>query len=98
MSWSSNAEQIYRKRPFSGGSIMIWGCVTIGGSIHLQRIKKTMNSDVYCKMLGSHIISKLGIENPSFIMQQDNARPHTSKKSIALLYKVISIPDFNSSL
>ena len=28
MSWSSNAEQIYRKRPFSGGPIMIWGCVT----------------------------------------------------------------------
>ena len=61
-----------------GGSVMVWGCFAagVGG---LARITTSMNSEIYQGTLQQHLLPMMA-QSP-FILQQDNAKPHTSRST-----------------
>ncbi len=54
----------------SGGSVMVWGCMSAAGTGELQFIEGTMNANIYCDIL------KLGAGSPP---SGDWAAGHYSK-------------------
>ncbi|GFX81743.1 transposable element Tcb2 transposase [Trichonephila clavipes] len=65
----------------SGGSIMVWGCMTATGVENLVIIDGIMNQYSYLNILKntlSQSASKLGFDG-SFIFQQDNDPKHTAR-------------------
>ena len=85
MSWSKDNNTQRARRPFGGGSIMIWGCISRDGPLLVRRVEGTINSNSYCDMLKDDIFPLLKNEIDSFLFQQDNAHAHTSKKTIEML-------------
>ena len=67
----------------SGGSVMVWGCMSAAGTGELQFIEGTMNANMYCDILKQRI-------NPHSETgpQHDNDPKHTSKMTTALLKKL----------
>jgi transposase len=64
-------------KPWSG-QIFVWSGIHYNIKISPQTIEENLNSDGYTNILGStlHFNNKSG-----WILQQDNARPHVSKKT-----------------
>lgn len=83
-SWSNENNIIRRKRPFGGGSIMVWGCIAKEGDLILRRLEGTLNSAKYCELLTHDILPILDKKLGTYIFQQDNARAHVSKKSLEM--------------
>ena len=82
--WCSEKTGTRKKRPFKGGSIMVWGCISKEGIFEIRKIDKTMNMYIYCELLQNDILPILKQSNSRFIFQQDNATPHVSKMSIGM--------------
>jgi len=69
------------KRIMDGGGIMIYGFIDYTGYLWIEKISKTMNSEVYLDLLKEKVIPNLRERlGKNFILQQDNARPHIAKK------------------
>ena len=68
-----------------GGGIMVWGCMMTQGVGHLAMVSGTLNSSGYIDLLENSMIpSAHGLcVSDDFIFQQDNARCHTSRESMA---------------
>ena len=74
-------EEIRDKKPFNGGSIMVFAAIGYDGTFLLRKIDGNLNGQKYLDMLKEDIMPILiGKFNSDFIYQQDGARPHTSKK------------------
>ncbi|MPV02323.1 IS630 family transposase [Escherichia coli] len=64
-----------------GGSIMLWGCFSAGGTGRLVRIEGKMNAAMYRDILDENMLqSALDLRlGRRFIFQQDNDPKHTAK-------------------
>uniref|UniRef100_A0AAQ4S701 Transposase Tc1-like domain-containing protein n=1 Tax=Gasterosteus aculeatus aculeatus TaxID=481459 RepID=A0AAQ4S701_GASAC len=64
-----------------GGSIMLWGCSSAGGTGRLVRIEGKMNAAMYKDILNENMLqSALDLRlGRRFIFQQDNDPKHTAK-------------------
>lgn len=89
-----------------GGSLMIWGCMSVHGVGNLEIIDGALNAEYYCRILGSNLassISKYGDDLNNFIFQHDNDPKHTSRlaknwlldNSIEVLDWPAQSPDLN---
>ena len=78
-------------KKFGGGSLMLWGCMSVTGVGNACRILTTMNSSVYIEILRDHMrpstVWLLPYPNAPYILQQDNDPKHTSRKTCAWLVK-----------
>ena len=81
-SWMDKNNFYLPKRPFGGGSLMIWGAIAKSGKIIIRRINGILNSDKYCSMMEKDILPLLNRSVRTYIFQQDNASCHVSRKSI----------------
>lgn len=63
---------------------MVFGFMMPNGEIHVTRRNGSYNSDAYIEIVDEHVMPYLGGDRDSnYVYQQDNARPHVSKKSMA---------------
>jgi len=56
MTWVKNIIHRRRKRPFRGGSILVWGCISRGGLLILRKIEGTVTSVKYCDLLAKYVL------------------------------------------
>ncbi len=73
-----------------GGSVMVWGCMSIASTGELQFIEGTMNANMYCDILKQRLGRRA-------VFQHDNDPKHTSKMTTALLKKLrVKVMDWPS--
>ena len=84
--WRSVGEQlledcIQERSSFGGGSVMVWGGISIGGRTDLYILENgTMNASRYRnEILQHHVTNYAGAIGNSFILMDDNARPHRAR-------------------
>ena len=67
--------------------LMIWGCFSLAGTGDLWRIEGTLNTDKYCDIVRKVLVpsGNFLMDGNTFILQQDNARPHVSRRTRTLL-------------
>ena len=63
--------------------IMVWGGISVRGTTTFGFDVGTVNSQVYQKILNEHLQSVHELYPDNFTLQQDNARPHVSKDTLA---------------
>lgn len=91
---------------FGGGSIMLWGCMTIAGPGHMTQVDGRMDAVQYVDILRRNLLQSArdtGYNGTDFIFQQDNDPKHTSKlakrwfsnQSIEVLRWPAQSPDLN---
>ena len=68
-----------KKRPYKGGSIMVWGAITYTGQLLLRRIEGSLNSEKYYRILTNDIFTSLKATIESFIFQHNNALCHNKQ-------------------
>jgi len=61
-------------------SVMVWGCVWYSGKSELCICDKTIDADYYMNILTNYLLPCIPDSN-RYKFQQDNARPHTAKKT-----------------
>ena len=83
--WSKNSRLVLNRRPYKGGSIMIWGAITYTGQLILRKVEGTLNSEKYCDLLIDDIFPILRSSIDSFIFQQDNAPCHKSRYTMSAI-------------
>ncbi len=98
-------ENIIHTEKFGGGSLMVWGCITINGPCELVFLNGNMNQIEYKKVLQQHLIPIIQ-KNPEkpCVFQQNGAPCHTLKSikmffednKIELLSWAAQNPDLNS--
>lgn len=86
-SWFNKSGFTLPKRPFGGGSLMVWGAISKSGEIILRRINGKLNSEKYCNLMETDILPYLNKNIRTYIFQQDNASCHVSKKSMQMFEK-----------
>jgi transposase len=65
-----------------GGSIMIWGCMTVHGPGFMCKLDGTMDRDVYKSILEDELMATIdyyGMDPDRVIFQHDNDPKHTAK-------------------
>ncbi|RVE41625.1 hypothetical protein evm_013730, partial [Chilo suppressalis] len=66
--------------PYSGGTIMVWAGIWIGGRTELIWIRCNLNAQIYAETIVSDVIVPLQVQiGPLFQLMHDNARPHTAR-------------------
>jgi hypothetical protein len=76
------AQHVQPTVKFGGGSLMIWGCMTVHGVGFMCRIEGLMNAELYEEILEDHVLKTVeyyGMDENNFIFQQDNDSKHKSK-------------------
>jgi transposase len=71
-----------------GGSLIVWGCMTVKGIGYLTKIEGNMDANLYCEILKDELANTLSyydLEVEDIIFQHDNDPKHTSKKAKACL-------------
>lgn len=72
-------KEVFSRRQFGGGSVMVWGAFAANGTTPIVFINRTMNSDRYVDMLGESLLPEAPlITSGDYIFQQDNASIHVS--------------------
>lgn len=76
--------QLFKKRNFGGGSLMLWAGFSMYGRTHLVKCDGRMNSQKYIDMLDTELINFTDDRmDGDFVFQQDNAAIHVSRQSRA---------------
>jgi len=97
-------EQLFSKRPFGGGSLMIWGAFSAAGKAELVVMEGRQNSQRYIDVLEKSLLPFLSVtHNNNATFQQDNAAIHTSRvtknwfqeKNIQVMDWPAKSPDLN---
>jgi hypothetical protein len=57
---------------------MLWGGIYLRGKTNLSVVVGTMDSIVYQDIIDENLSTMFELYPEGFILQQDNARPHTS--------------------
>ncbi len=71
-----------------GGSIMVWGCVSVAVTGELRFIEGTMDSNMYCDILNQNIMPSLQKLCWMAVFQHNNDPKHTANITTALLMKL----------
>ena len=59
---------------------MVWGGVSEGGKTDLVVIEGSLNANKYVQeVLGPHVVPYAGAVGESFVLMDDNARPHRGR-------------------
>ncbi|RWR99992.1 uncharacterized protein B4U79_13245, partial [Dinothrombium tinctorium] len=75
--------------PKHGLQIMVWSGISCRGATPLKVAMGSVNSDVYQDILGEFLLPSMSILYPEgYVLQQDNARPHTAESTIAWLNSI----------
>ncbi|CAG8737237.1 14943_t:CDS:2, partial [Acaulospora colombiana] len=67
---------------FGGGSVMLWGCMTISGPGHMAQVDGRMDAKQYTDILSQNLLQSAkatGFQGTDFTFQQDNDPKHTSR-------------------
>ncbi len=70
--------------------MMLWGCITFFGVGDSSWIKETITSDVFLDVVQDYVRQSRdfwGMDESTFIFQQDNARVHTTRKVMEFFEK-----------
>lgn len=79
-------KEIFAKRNFGGGSLMVWGAFCYNGVLPLVKISTRMNSADYQEVLSEGLLPFAGnLAGENYIFQQDNASIHASSSTLAYL-------------
>lgn len=72
---------VRERRAFGGGSVMVWGGITLNGRTALHVLPNgTLTARRYIdEILQPIVVPFAQHHGPDFIFQQDNARPHTAR-------------------
>lgn len=75
-------KEVFSKRKFGGGSLMIWGGFATVGTTPIVFVQGKMNSESYVDILADNLlpIAPL-ITSGDYLFQQDNAAVHVSESS-----------------
>jgi hypothetical protein len=66
--------------------VMVWGCISSQGLLHMERIRGTVTAASYTAMLlGSAVASINRAHGTDFTFQQDNASPHRATSTVSAL-------------
>ena len=67
-------------------SLMFWGCIGYGRRGHLVEVNGNLDRFQYTRILQEHLIPSAQVifqrRNPVFVLQQDNAPPHTARHTL----------------
>ena len=66
----------------SGGTVMVWGCISYYGMGNLVVLEGRVNKDMYLKVIQENIVpsaNAMNFPNGKFIYQEDNAPVHSAK-------------------
>jgi hypothetical protein len=97
-------KQVFSKRPFGGGSVMIWGAFSANGKAELVIMEGRQNAQKYVEVLEKSMLPFAEDNHgQDFIFQQDNAAIHTARatkawfedKNITVLDWPAKSPDLN---
>ena len=80
-------KQTRQKNQQGGCGLLVSGWIFSDGRFHLEYLHKHVNNNTYIDLLKEKkkiLFIKSLMEN-NFILQQDNAPPHTSKKTLSFL-------------
>lgn len=70
-----------------GGGIMIWGCISTVGKLHITITTEILNAESYVFMLEECFKPWRSRHHPNYChFQQDGARPHTAKVTLDYLF------------
>jgi transposase len=65
---------------FGGGSVMVWGGISLNARTELVVLNGNLNADRYITdILSQHVVPFAPHIGPNFLLMQDNARPHTAR-------------------
>ena len=96
-------KQLFSKRLFGRGSVMVWGAISASGKADLVVMERKQNSARYISVLENFFPFTNCQDINNAIFQQDNAAIHTSKltkdwfktKNIEVLDWLTNSPDLN---
>lgn len=103
--WRQRGERNYvpcvvRKHAYLGGSLMVWGCISLSCKLPLVEIRGNLNAQRYCdEVLDTHVIPHF--DNHALrdrpIFMQDGATPHTARVTMEMLQReAIEVLDWPS--
>ena len=76
--------QVFSRRNFGGGSLMVLGAFTACGTLKLAYTSSHMDSIEYQTVLSNHLLPFLrGRKRQSFTFRQDNTKIHISRSTIS---------------
>jgi len=78
------AQHVMPTMKFGGGSVMVWGCMTMYGVGLMCRIEGKMDASLYEEILEDELqetVDYYGMDREDLIFQQDNDPKHTSKRA-----------------
>uniref|UniRef100_A0AAY5L6H6 Tc1-like transposase DDE domain-containing protein n=1 Tax=Esox lucius TaxID=8010 RepID=A0AAY5L6H6_ESOLU len=79
-----------------GGSVMVWGCMSVASTRELQFIEGTMNANMYCDILKQSMILSFRRLGHRAVFQHNDPK-HTSKTTTGLLKKLrVKVMDWPS--
>ncbi len=84
--WSKGKPKRKAKPKYSP-KLMVWGGISMRGTTNLSVIAGTVDSRVYQNILNENIPTMSALYPDGYILQQDNARPHTSRTTIEFFKK-----------
>lgn len=65
-----------------GGSVMVWGAISINGVIPLHRLQGILTSVTYTNILEADLLTFLERQQQQFVFQQDNATAHSARRTM----------------
>ncbi|GBL74151.1 hypothetical protein AVEN_231040-1 [Araneus ventricosus] len=70
-------KEIFSKRTFGGGSVMVWGNFVTEGTTPIVFVQGRMNSESYVDILADNLLPEAPlITSEDYLFQQDNASVH----------------------
>ncbi len=79
----------------SGGSVMVWGCMSAAGTGELQFIEETMNSNMYCDILKRSMIPSLQRLGPRAVSNMTTTTALLKKLRVKVIDGSSMSPDLN---
>jgi len=81
-----NEECVQQREQFGGGSVMIWAGISEDGKTDLVVLEGGVTADVYInEILRPVVVPYAAAVGEGFYLMQDNATPHTARRTAAFL-------------
>ncbi|GBN77400.1 Transposable element Tc3 transposase [Araneus ventricosus] len=75
-------KEIFSKRTFGGGSVIVWGGFATDGTTRIVFVQGRMNSESHVDILADNLLPEAPlITSGDYLFQQDNASGHVSQTS-----------------
>ena len=81
--WAKSKDKPHKKMAKKRPSIMVWGALSLKG-LYITTLDGNINSEKYFQLVSDFIPFANALYPDGWVLQQDGARPHTSKKTLEL--------------